>query len=381
MQQPAIWELFEELHAAKERTSQTRASFGGAPIFVYGAGNDGKDVFELLSTQGLSVVGLLDRQAKQGSEWEGVPVRRADDDSISASERAAAHVVMGIFSPYVDMPPVHKMLADLGFGRVTTYLDLHACFAREIGDRYWLTCHTFYEALKPLIAAGYDLWSDETSRTLYTQLLKFRFTSDYEALPRPELSTQYFPTDIPAWRSPLRFVDCGAYDGDTLAALISRNLAVEAIAAFEPDPANFVKLSRYVGEHRSAMPEVACLFPCGVDSSTKQISFHSGLGEGSHPSNGGNSLVQCVSLDQALPGFKPNLIKMDIEGAEFGALWGARRIIEEERPALAVCVYHRPGHLWQIPLLVQRLSGGGGRFYLRMHGFNSFDVVFYWVPD
>ena len=49
---------------------------------------------------------------------------------------------------------------------------------------------------------------------------------------------------------------------------------------------------------------------------------------------------------------------MDIEGAEYEALLGARGTISKYRPGLAISLYHRPADLWQIPLLINEMLGG-----------------------
>jgi hypothetical protein len=87
-----------------------------------------------------------------------------------------------------------------------------------------------------------------------------------------------------------------------------------------------------------------------------------------------------VSIDDALHGFSPNFIKMDIEGAELAALLGARRTIHDCRPGLAICLYHHPAHLWQIPNLI-RSWNLDYRFYLRVHSNNGFELVMYAVPN
>jgi len=84
-------------------------------------------------------------------------------------------------------------------------------------------------------------------------------------------------------------------------------------------------------------------------------------------------------LDDALPIFRPTVIKMDIEGAEYAAMMGGRRMIEQHRPGLAISVYHQAEHLWTIPLLAQDWLKGG-RHYLRMHAHNAFELIYYWMP-
>jgi FkbM family methyltransferase len=173
-------------------------------------------------------------------------------------------------------------------------------------------------------------------------------------------------------------VDCGAYDGDTLRDLAATGLPFEAVAAFEPDPANFAKLAQSLAG-KSATSTI-CLYPCGVSARTTQIRFSTGGGESSRFSDDGEVVIPCVALDEALVHFRPNLIKMDIEGAEYDALLGARQLIERDRPGLAICVYHRPEDLWRIPLLMAGWLQGG-RHYLRLHAHHTFDLVYYWVPD
>ena len=376
-----IHDLFNELETALAESCASPLFTDGAPTLVYGAGNAGKDVFRLLSNRRIPVRGFLDRQAKPGSAWDGISIRQPDDPSLSVEMRSQAHVVIGIFNAGVAILPIVRMLKGLGYARVTTFLDLHDHFPAELGDRFWLTARSFYRGRESETAAANKLWSDDKSRDLYAAILRFRFTKDYGVLPNPEAEQQYLPADVPPWPVPLRFIDCGAYDGDTLAILLKRNLKVEALAGFEPDPKTFIKLSEYVRAHSASFPDTTALFPCGVDAATAQLRFASGQDTGSHISAGGDTFIQSVSVDEALPNFRPNLIKMDIEGAEDGALRGARRVIAEHRPGLAVCVYHRPADLWQIPLRIRAITGDGGKFYLRLHGFSGLELVCYWVPS
>jgi FkbM family methyltransferase len=161
---------------------------------------------------------------------------------------------------------------------------------------------------------------------------------------------QYRPQDLPAWPNPLRFIDCGAYTGDTLEDFVQQGYEFEAIAAFEPYPVNFLQLVQNARHY----PNIVNL-PLAVGSKTESMCLeewnHAGRSSISSPRSGDKN-IQCVRLDEVLPTFAPNLIKMDIEGGELEALQGAERMIARHRPGLAICIYHRPKHLWEIPFLI-----------------------------
>ena len=348
------------------------------PVALYGAGSVGRDSLRVLTSAGVVVRYFLDRLARPGQTLAGVPVLRPDDATLSANERAATSVIVTIFNAFVEMPPLHDQLRRGGWKSITTFLEFYQAFACELGNRYWLTDLEFYRSHGAALEATAALWADDRSRELFERILDFRATGDYSVLPAPETDGQYFPADLPAWPTPLRFVDCGGCDGDTVAQLMKLGLPVEALAVFEPDGVNFARLAAALSRLAASVSSVSA-WPCGVSAETTQLRFDDGHGPGSAISATGSQLIQCVALDQALPAFRPNLVKMDIEGAEYDALLGAREMIHRHRPGLAICLYHRPEHLWQIPLLVHSWNLGY-QFFLRSHALNGWELVLYSVP-
>ena len=378
-------DLYGELAGASgpaQRAAHTPADLlaGARSVVLYGAGNMGREVRRLLTSQGWEVRCFLDRNARPGDQVEGTPVHSPDDFACDEAARREMPVIVTIFNPDVAMPALLRQLRELGWRNVMLFVEFHRRFAAELGDRFWLTALDFYRGLDGPLRAAADLWSDRQSREVYDAVLRYRLEADPARLPAPDLDHQYFPTDVPAWKLPCRFVDCGAFDGDTLAHLQRTGFALEAVAAFEPDADNLRRLSGQMASLAAAPagPE-ALLWPCAVSSATARLRFDSGHGAASGLSTDGQEFVQAVALDEALAGFRPTLIKMDIEGAEYGALLGARGLIERHRPGLAICVYHRPQDLWEIPLLLQSWNLGY-QFYLRAHRHNGFDLVLYAVP-
>ena len=371
---------------------------------IYGAGNIGKDVFRILKDNGIHVSGFLDQKAEKDSYWDGVPIYQPNNCQFSADERNKTNVIVAIHNRDVEIPPIIAMLRSFGYGRIITLIELYDHFGKELGDRFWLTSRAYYKSFELFIKEAFDLWEDDESKNLYKAIMQFRLTGEYDALPKPDMERQYFPPGLPAWKTPLRFVDCGAFDGDTLSYLIKNDIPIESVAAFEPDQENFNKLSQFVMNNLVCLKNVT-LWPCGVHSSTRQMRFSSGKGEASLMTAKGEVVIQCISLDDVIPNFAPTLIKMDIEGAEYEALLGARNIIFKYRPGLAISLYHRPGDLWQIPLLINEIIEGRGvdtnaisegthstdlkqscmefqnngsyKYFLRSHGFNGYDLVVY----
>ena len=78
--------------------------------------------------------------------------------------------------------------------------------------------------------------------------------------------------------------------------------------------------------------------------------------------------IEVMPLDEDILE-KITFLKMDIEGAEWDALLGCGRIISQDHPKLAVCVYHGYDDLWRIPALIESMNPDY-EFYLRHYGGN-----------
>jgi hypothetical protein len=71
---------------------------------------------------------------------------------------------------------------------------------------------------------------------------------------------------------------------------------------------------------------------------------------------------------------------MDIEGSEPDALAGAGRILREDEPVLAICLYHRQEDLWQIPLQI-KAANSNYRMFLRRDSDDCWEQVCYAIPE
>ena len=304
---------------------------GNSAIYIYGAGNVGKELVKVLHEKGFRITGIIDQRGPTLDPIDGVEVidllelRRRNGNGVHS-----ASCLMSIFNPYIDCEKIESELRN-HFQKVFSFPKVLWTFHKELGDRYWLTLPEFYADHATKLEEVYLMLADERSKQLFLSNLEFRLRGEYELLGPPDLNNQYFPKDLPRWVEPIRLLDCGAYDGDTLRQVCGTDYPIEAFAAFEPDLSNFSKLVATANDFNRLRPECRerINIPCGVSNATKTLSFASGLGTGSQLSSDGDVTIQCVAIDEVLPDFSPNLIKMDIEGAELDALHGCRRTIEQ----------------------------------------------------
>jgi FkbM family methyltransferase len=212
----------------------------------------------------------------------------------------------------------------------------------------------FYLNNKSKIIKAFNLLSDDLSRKIFIQILSIYISRIPKNITSEPSEKQYFPDDLKIDYS--RFINCGAYDGDTIDSLYKNKGKVSAIACFEPDFKNYSKLITKLNKIKNKLADFVITFPCGVYSVNKYIKFYGGKGVSSHLSENGNNIIQVLKIDDALLHFKPTFIHMDIEGSEIEALKGSKNSILKYKPDMAICVYHTPPHLWDIPLLINSLN-------------------------
>jgi hypothetical protein len=71
---------------------------------------------------------------------------------------------------------------------------------------------------------------------------------------------------------------------------------------------------------------------------------------------------------------------MDVEGSELNALKGAERVIKENEPILAICVYHKIEDFVEISDFILSVIPNY-KLYLRHHNISGTETVLYAVPQ
>ncbi|WPX07803.1 FkbM family methyltransferase [Anaerocellum danielii] len=333
-------------------------------IFIYGAGNSGIMTYELLQRSNLNIVGFIDKRASDLKTYFGKPVYTVDTKEINKDK---ALIIVAFLCNEEEIKKVKEYLFALKYKKVFYFYEVCMSYIFNFGKEL-LKHHKD----KMIRVASY--LEDKRSQEIFLNFLEASFSTDMGKLPKPDNSIQYFADGIEHKHRYLRFIDCGAYDGDTVYMLNKLIGQVEKVALFEPEPENFKKLVNRLKEKPVAKEHI--LFPCGVWSNTTMMKFLSGKAMGSQISQNGDIYVQCVALDDVIMDFAPTFIKMDIEGAEYEAILGAKNIIKEYKPDLAISVYHKIEHIWEIPYLIKQLNPEC-KLYLRCHASHGIDTVLY----
>lgn len=193
------------------------------------------------------------------------------------------------------------------------------------------------------------------------------------------VSPQYFVQDILKPVENEVFVDGGAYIGDTILSFISEfgkgKDYYKKIYAWEPDKNKRKYLIGVSKQHKNIE-----ILPYGMWSKKDQLFFSAGQNGSSRIDGKGSESLEVNSIDNLCSDEKVTLIKMDIEGSEAEALHGARNVICRDKPRLAICIYHKPEDLFEIPFLVKEILPEY-KLYIRHHSDYQNETVLYAVCD
>lgn len=346
--------------------------------YIFGAGIQGKAFISALSKSGLKVDGFVDNFSNTKT-YLGLPVIKPEE---LKDKHCELLISVGLISHVIK----NKMVSQ-GFTRCLDFTQSVLAYPGIIHElktksMWW---HDNLEERLNLkrISEFKSLLSDTKSIELLEQIVRFRTAFKPEDYVIPQLEEiQYFPSDVNVFGAldDIRFVDAGAFTGDTLKALWNnkKDLRVSGIACFEPDNQNIKKLQETAGS--LDISRNLYIYPTGVWSTMALLSFDSCVGSSSAiTKSGGNTTIPVVSLDDSVYHMAPNFVKMDIEGAEYNALHGAKKIIKDFTPVLAISLYHKPQDLWEIPLLIREYCDNYD-MHIRVYGDMLLETVLYCIP-
>ena len=167
-------------------------------------------------------------------------------------------------------------------------------------------------------------------------------------------------------------VELGSNDGETLLEFIRFCPDYKAAYCFEPGKICIPRLNA-IANSPTGKGRIH-IIPKGAWSSSTTLKFavEDDIPQSAHvlaDDETAYDLIETAAVDDTVP--EPvSYMKMDIEGAEMQALYGAREQIRKNKPQLAICVYHRMEDFLDIWHYLMELVPEY-RFYLRHHNMSA----------
>jgi FkbM family methyltransferase len=364
----------ESIRAKEKALVDALALAADRPFALFGAGALGRWTLAKLRATGVEPAAFVDNnQAHWGKKVDGLGVM-----SIADAVREFGRNVPFVVTIY-HSTAVRRQLGEMGLRafpfpvlafRFPDALVPHCCVDRPAK----MVRHT------PGIRAGFLLWADEASREEYVAQVRYRMTFDDVSPGLPAAET-YFPEELVVPSPEEVFVDCGAYDGDSVREFIRRRgETFGRIIALEPDPANIARLQASLSDYPRTIRNRVEAIAVAAGSQKGTARFDATGTVTSALGSAGSLEVDIAPLDDILRGRSVSYIKMDIEGGEPEALAGARQILQEDEPVLAICLYHRQEDLWQIPLQIRAINPRY-HLFLRRYCDDCWEEICYAIPS
>ncbi len=219
----------------------------------------------------------------------------------------------------------------------------------------------------------FNMLGDEQSRLVFSECVRFRLSGEIGHLRRCESDSNEAWSNIIRPTDNEHFVDLGAFTGDTVDEFLGHVGDYSRIYAVEPTKKSFSRLEKRFGNE-----ERISLFNLAVSDGEKQLTFNSHGGRNHAQSEKGDK-IDAASLDSLLSGRKATLIKMDVEGGERAAIFGARQTILTHRPKMQIACYHRTEDYFSIPLAVADICGDYTLYMRHFGGLPCWDTNFYFI--
>ena len=356
------------LTLATERTSEK--------VVLVGMGSLGGR--SLLSLRGIGVdpVGGCDNDSQRwGDVVHGLTV--SSPAAMAEQYGRDAAFIVSIWNSGHWYQETRRQLVGLGCRWVVPPSPIYWRFAADFLPYFALDLPHRVLAHRDRALEAFNLWSDRRSKQEYVRQLAWRVSGNW-SFERPSRQDResYFVDDLFDLTSDETFVDCGAFDGDTLRAyLAKRPDGFRRFVCIENDAATFAKLAKYVATLPASLGAKVQLHLAAVGTGDDSCASRIAMDEQqAGPTPLKVAISELAGLDEPT-----TFVKMDIEGAEEAALEGARSVIERDQPILAVCVYHRPEDLWRLPLLMHQMLPDH-HMHLRCHEGDGWQTVAYAVP-
>jgi len=219
----------------------------------------------------------------------------------------------------------------------------------------------------------YERLADDLSRKTFENTVKYKLSGKIDYLLECETDFDEPYETFFKLGNEEKFLDLGAYNGDTVLDFINRVQFYDKIIAVEPDCKTFKKLLC----NTENIEKLECKNLC-ISDFVGTAPFGMKHGRNSKAFTG-EILAEFATIDSVVADTGVTYIKMDIEGQELNAIKGAVRTISEFAPKMLISCYHRTEDLITIPKAVLEIKNDYKIYMRHFHSLPAWDTNYYFV--
>lgn len=327
------------------------------PIVLYGTGNGADKVFARLCDEGIPVSGVFCSAGfKKGRTFYGYTV--CDYSELKA--KFGKMIILVCFG--TERAEVIENIISLSRENELYVPDVPV-YGEDIFDIAFARAHS------EKIRAAYGMLADDFSKKVFRNTVYFKLTGKPEYLFEVETDADE-EKKLLCFDKNERFLDLGAFTGDTVLEFCNAVGEYDGIMAVEPDSRNFRKLCE-----NTAKTENITVIPAAIGAKQGTVLISKQHGRGI---SGTEKCVEVemTTVDALAEKFFPTYIKMDVEGSEQAAIAGGVKTISALLPKLKIACYHNSYDLFEIPLAVKRAADGYSVYLRHRRALPAWDTAY-----
>ena len=304
------------------------------PVVLYGMGDGADKVLAAFDRYGIKASAVIaSDDFVRGQKFHGFTVKKLSD-----VEAELGDVIIALCFA--------SQLPDV-MAHITKISEKHETLVPSVpvfGDR--LFDGDFITENKEQIESAYSLLTDDLSKKVYENILKFYFTGRIDLLPPVTTDKdEAFGNILNLSENEILHYTNGKY---------------KRIIAFEPNAKNFEKLKL----HCKGMANVS-LWQLGSYSKNTELIFNNKAGRNSAIADKGVA-TKVATVDTILCGMAAGYIKADVEGADMETLVGMQKTMKNCKPKLNFSAYHRFEDIFRLALYIHSVNPDY-KIFLRHH--------------
>ncbi len=332
------------------------------PIVMYGMGNGADKIIAVLEKHNIEIADFF---ASDGFVRGQVFHEKTVLSFSAIKEKYTDFIVLVSFGS--SLPDV--------LNNIYTIADNYELYAPDVpvcGETLFTL--DFYKENFARFEHVYNLLSDDESKVLYSNIIRYKITGKISYL-KAAISSSDCEKSLLNFDKYETFIDAGAYNGDTARKFISDCKNAKTIFAIEPDRKNFKKLSAYAETETKAK-----VIPLNFGTWDKYEVAEFTVGGNRNSGIGTQNLkkTEPVTLNTVDSiNASCDYIKYDVEGAEKEALKGSVITIKQSEPDMLISLYHRSEDLFVLPELVHELFPDYKLYLRRFEYVPAWDINLY----